>query len=345
MKIIYRLLRYTACFFLALIILVFSFTIRNAGAKKSEMFAGKYRYAGGREDYNYLALQDHIGPSGVPLGGIGVGCFDFAPDGRFTRIALNCTHEKGVIKDVQASFMALWQGKTSSTRSSARRMVRDTNKKYGMTGFLHSVYRGLFPSAGIEFKDSQHCRVSIFAYSGLVPHNLKDSTLPLAWFDVTVENPLNEPLDISVAFSWENIISRKIRDIKDKKTLDTIGRGVGQAYRSMGIVFPRKEVTAGLFRKDNWIGVRQAADTPLKPLKATFQNYVEEVAVLAEAGKGIEITVLPVFDVNKGSAAWLSFIKNGTFNRKDGRVKMIQILLPTGRCLVAFFTIFRPRTV
>ena len=26
----------------------------------------------GREDYNYLALENHIGPSGVPVGGIGV---------------------------------------------------------------------------------------------------------------------------------------------------------------------------------------------------------------------------------------------------------------------------------
>ena len=44
---------------------------------------------GGREDFDYLALKDHQGPSGVPLGGIGTGYFGFAPDGSFSRMNLN----------------------------------------------------------------------------------------------------------------------------------------------------------------------------------------------------------------------------------------------------------------
>lgn len=36
---------------------------------------------------NYFALYDQKGPS--PLGGIGVGAVDLAPDGRFTRMAIN----------------------------------------------------------------------------------------------------------------------------------------------------------------------------------------------------------------------------------------------------------------
>jgi non-lysosomal glucosylceramidase len=47
--------------------------------------------AGYREDTppNYLALHDAAGPSGVPLVGIGVGAIDLAPDGHFTRFAIN----------------------------------------------------------------------------------------------------------------------------------------------------------------------------------------------------------------------------------------------------------------
>ena len=49
--------------------------------------------SGKGQDFNYLALRDHIGPSGVPLGGIGAGCFDLAPDGQFTRIGINNTFD------------------------------------------------------------------------------------------------------------------------------------------------------------------------------------------------------------------------------------------------------------
>ena len=45
---------------------------------------------------NYLALHDASGPSGVPLGGIGVGAVDLAPDGHFTRFAINNWSTDGV---------------------------------------------------------------------------------------------------------------------------------------------------------------------------------------------------------------------------------------------------------
>lgn len=47
---------------------------------------------GGRTDFDYLKLENHPGNSGVPLGGIGVGNVEFAPDGRFARIGLNNIH-------------------------------------------------------------------------------------------------------------------------------------------------------------------------------------------------------------------------------------------------------------
>jgi hypothetical protein len=36
--------------------------------------------------FNYLELHDHIGPSGVPLGGMGVGCFDLAASHQYAAI-------------------------------------------------------------------------------------------------------------------------------------------------------------------------------------------------------------------------------------------------------------------
>ena len=68
----------------------------------------------GAEDYDYLALRNHIGSSGVPLGGIGVGYFCYCPDGRFTRVSIYGWHDEGhcelppIIKNTRGTFLALW---------------------------------------------------------------------------------------------------------------------------------------------------------------------------------------------------------------------------------------------
>ena len=62
---------------------------------------------GGREDFNCLALENHPAASGVPLGGIGAGNVQFAPDGRFVRIGLNNIHMP--VRNSTASFFTLWE--------------------------------------------------------------------------------------------------------------------------------------------------------------------------------------------------------------------------------------------
>ena len=47
---------------------------------------------GGRTDFDCLRLKNHPAASGVPLGGIGAGNVQFAPDGRFVRIGMNNIH-------------------------------------------------------------------------------------------------------------------------------------------------------------------------------------------------------------------------------------------------------------
>lgn len=49
--------------------------------------------------------------SGVPLGGVGVGFFDFAPDGEIKRVAINNAHQDGVLTDTSnGTFLAMWDG-------------------------------------------------------------------------------------------------------------------------------------------------------------------------------------------------------------------------------------------
>ena len=61
-----------------------------------------------------FALRDAPGTSGVPLGGIGTGFFDLAPDGGIARVAINNHHQDGVITDANATFLAVFRASTGS---------------------------------------------------------------------------------------------------------------------------------------------------------------------------------------------------------------------------------------
>src|SRR5215475_13203193 len=78
----------------------------NYGADKANKRTVGGGVLGGRTKYPYMSLADHPSRSGVPLGGIGVGNVEFAPNGRFVRIGLNNIHLP--IARSTASFFALW---------------------------------------------------------------------------------------------------------------------------------------------------------------------------------------------------------------------------------------------
>lgn len=156
---------------------------------------------GGDTDYDYFSLKDHEDVSGVPLGGIGVGNINLAPSGQFTRIGINNIHTP--IKRSESSFFSLWMRKGNEKK--AVRLVRDTKKQYGMEGVKHTQYKGLFPTVQLSYADN-NLSVSpvIRAYSGLVPHNVKDSSLPVVWFEVDLFS--QENMEAALAFSWEDFI-------------------------------------------------------------------------------------------------------------------------------------------
>ncbi|MBN1902614.1 hypothetical protein JW926_14915 [Candidatus Sumerlaeota bacterium] len=276
--------------------------------------------------FNYLALRDHIGPSGVPLGGIGVGCFDIAPDGRFTRIALNNTHEDGVLKDVKGTFMAVWE----SGYPVARRLVRDKNIFLGMSGFEHTTYRGLFPTTRIAFDNGGNTRISLHAFSGCIPHNIKDSSLPVAFLEVTFVNTMGSDCEVSAALSWEDIFGRGIRDIKDDRTLSELKNdawgmwGNGATWNEIWGDIERKPSFAEAFAMDGWKGIRQYTQGNFKPRKWSYQNYVSEVAILTESSRDAQVTFLPSYDVDQGDLSWESFVKTGLLSNMNQGGELFQ---------------------
>ncbi len=292
---------------------------------------------GGRTDFNYLNLENHPARSGVPLGGIGVGNVEFAPDGRFVRIGMNNIHIPK--STTRACFFTLWQKKGGNI--SVKRLVRDDQSQYNMDGIKNTYYRGLFPTVELNFgKEFQAITPKINAYSGLVPHNIKDSSLPVVYFDVQVES--SEDTDAAIAFSWEDLIGKGLKEPKSIEGMDgQIFSGNGREKLLNGEQWPAMEAvsTFSEFKKHARVqGVHQFASSPLIPIKATFQNYIQEVAILAETQEGMEISSLPSFDINSSGEGWNNFIKDGSFAKENQNILPLSVPGKTGGSAIAVKT-------
>jgi len=263
---------------------------------------------GGRSDYNYLALQDHASASGVPLGGIGAGNVQFAPDGRFVRIGMNNIHMP--IAKSKAAFFALWS-KTGG-KSAAKQLVIGKHAQYGLNGVDHMAYTGLFPQAFLKPEvKGMGVTTTIHAWSSLIPHDVKNSSLPIVYFDVTLE--AQESGDFAVAFSWEDFIGRGIKDPKSLKGLE--GQILAKGHLMNGEEWPERPAIntySEAYNGASFSGIRQFA-APIIPKKATFQNYVNEVALLVPNAANQSVTFLENYAVDHGNDAWQSFKTDGQF--------------------------------
>jgi uncharacterized protein (DUF608 family) len=260
---------------------------------------------GGRSDFNYLALADHPSRSGVPLGGIGTGNVEFAPNGRFVRIGLNNIHLP--IPKSTASFFALWT--STGKQTSAHRLVLDSVAQYGMNGVPHTTYTGLFPTAALTTDDAV-VQPTIHAWSSLIPQDVKNSSLPVVYFDVELE--AKKDADVAVAFSWEDFLGRGIKDPVSVKGMD--GQIFSRNHLLNGEDWPERPPVATFaapFDGQGVAGIRQYTRSPIIPNKATFQNYVDEVAILARTEDG-SISRLQNFDAKDGKG-WADFAATGAF--------------------------------
>lgn len=295
------------------------------GASEANVaFSRKSIKSAQRSDFDYLALRDHVGPSGVPLGGIGVGCFDLTPQGSFTRIGLNNTHQVLPAKAGRGSLFSIWTKDRNGVQ--VRRLQRDPENTFGMQAYKHSTYTGLFPRVELGFDDPSSdkfdtpAHISLKAHSGLVPHNVKDSALPLVWFEVEIE--AQQDVEAAVAFSWQDIIGR---GIFDPKNVERLAGQIFEDNRYRLVDAPRAwsrlkpvQTRAEKFIGTSWSGIRQFAVEPLRPKKATFQNYTSEVALVAEKTPGVEISALPAYQLTNGEQAWSHFRSSGDFpNSQD----------------------------
>lgn len=150
--------------------------------------------------------------SGVPLGGIGTGKFEILTNGSFSNFTTNNSWDFPT-RQVPGTFLAI-MAKASSFAGNAR--VLRVPEPYTLSSAFPEVknvtgatYKGMYPFANIEFKDKTlPIQVRVEAFSPMIPHNERDSSLPAAILNVELINRNRYPVATAVALSFEDINGR-----------------------------------------------------------------------------------------------------------------------------------------
>ncbi len=155
-----------------------------------------------------------------PLGGIGTGSIGLGGNGRLIDWEVFGHASKGSINGPShIAVKAVKDGKLVDARVLNGDMYRGLTGHYGgnfgmglsnstMAGFPHfkdCVFRGEYPLAEIDFADEAFpAKAKLTAFNPFLPHNEKDSSIPAAFFEVTLVNTSADTLDYSVAMSVRN---------------------------------------------------------------------------------------------------------------------------------------------
>lgn len=171
--------------------------------------------------------------SGIPLGGLGTGSVELMETGRFRDWELFNNYQWSGNPDEAApelwpedSFFALRVKQAAPGANGAEGPPRvrllylddepiNTLSPKKDNAFIYNfpflknvegiAYSGQFPFARLAYEDATlPVSVSMEAFSPFIPHNAKDSGLPLAFFTFTVRNLRDTPVDTSLAFSMRN---------------------------------------------------------------------------------------------------------------------------------------------
>mgnify|MGYP006278124361 CR=1 FL=1 len=155
-------------------------------------------------------IHDYCTSRGFPLGGIGTGGFSIFTDGGFGKFRTNHNWFKSIdqAEYPKGTFCALWcKTKEKKVAKLLRRDYHGGQEFQNTENIQHTQFHGIIPWFDLTFQDEGlPADISLSGFTGLIPHNVKDSSLPIAFFQAEVKNPSNEGMDISFLFSFENIL-------------------------------------------------------------------------------------------------------------------------------------------
>ncbi len=231
--------------------------------------------------------QDIRLPHTIPLGGLGCGSVELGSDGWFQHLSIN----NNWIEDLprpEGSFFAIWIRDGEHTASKVLRL-----SDADLPSVDHVRYQGVFPCSTLTFTDID-LPVDVFldAWSPLVAWNLKDSSIPGAVFSLRCTNPAEHPIEVALAFSWENLLGL------DTQQSDFSQQRIGNTQEIEGS------------RSVHGLVFRQLDKDEEEKLPGTYAIAVEE----ADEGS---ISYLPSWNVVSPDSFWDEFSDDGFLFDED----------------------------
>jgi len=203
-----------------------------------------------------------------PLGGIGSGSIGLSGNGRLVDWEIFNRPNKGSING--HSHFAI----KAKTKQGVKTKILNGDLVENLTGHGHGVsgetmcgfphfekvtFNGEFPIAQLTFEDAEFpALVRMTAFNPFIPLDADNSSIPAAFFEIAVENTLEEDIEYQVAFSVVNPFNiSENRAEKDKYHMITLkNAGVSQedtAYGDLTVATDHEEViTQSYWYRGGW---------------------------------------------------------------------------------------------
>lgn len=144
---------------------------------------------------------------GVPIGGIGTGTIGRSYTGEFTRFQMI----PGIYEHEACEanmFTVCIRKKCHTVYQQALCTKRSKLKGFKSWNMAYcgdnATYYALYPESWTIYDlPGQHVRLTCHQISPVIPHNYKDSSLPVGLFEWTVENKNKEDIELSLMFTWQ----------------------------------------------------------------------------------------------------------------------------------------------
>jgi non-lysosomal glucosylceramidase len=247
--------------------------------------------------------------SACPAGGIGAGSFEWTMSGNFRYWFL----KSGWMVDdtVWADQFHVYMKKgddavvqTLSTDAPPQEELQSWKWNYPAG---RGSYYALFPKSGFSYEenDSFPAKIAVTQFSPIIPHNYKETSYPVAVYKWIVENPEDQPVEVSVMLTWQNMVgwepyamnqlAHPADFVWDRKSKGNFNQFVQEGDRK-GILFGKKDID---IKRGN-------------ALTGTMCIAAQEIP-----GK-IEVFYHTDFDPQgTGSEVWDTFSKNGTLSNSQ----------------------------
>jgi len=230
-----------------------SWTASSAGRKAGEFGVAR------RQAVKEVMAGTYPARSGVALGGIGTGCAELRKDGRFYNWSIfgNKPMYTGprieFAEDSILFFMLRYETagrepgiKVLQINKTADFAGQDAPLYYfpWMSCVAETEYRGRFPFVQMKFTDPEMpVEVELEAYSPFIPHDVKNSSLPVQIFNFRVTSTSKTPVDVMLMGTLRNCVgydvkeklySTKLKESKAYKLCEMSCTGLDTAGSSFG---------------------------------------------------------------------------------------------------------------